>query len=104
MCETAIFRNVSEWFLVVITVCHCNLLHFRCHNSLSYPCWLGSSLDSWSDHALLCADTGQFERFCAAVFRSKGEEYKPYLATILRRTRTIDGNSLTLFWEFRVKN
>ena len=39
-----------------------------------------------------------------AVFRSKGEEYKPYLARSQGALRAIDGNSLTSFWEFRVKN
>ena len=73
------------------------------HNSLSYPCWLGSSLDSWSDHTMLCADTVQFERFCAQ-FSARKERVQTVLSAIPRRTRTIDGNSLTLFWEFRVKN
>ena len=72
--------NFSKRFRVVlvdITVCHCKLLHFGCHNSLSDPCWLGWSLDSWSDHAMLCADTAEFERFCAQFSGRKGRSTNP---------------------------
>ena len=98
-------RNFSKRFRVVlvdITVCHCILstldVIILCPIHVG---WGGVWIPGPGTQC--CALTRPNLNASARGFPLERRGVQTLLSAIPRRTRAIDGNSLTLFWEFRVK-